>query len=300
MSIRHEYNLEKLAGEVEEEVQYIYRAIEKRALINHAKVLKAFNRARVSDFHLKGTTGYGYGDCGREVLENIYADIFRAEKALVWGRLCQALCHCPVSFRDPASRGRTPVRTGEPYDTLGEMIGLRGHAYGSLRELGIIYRQVEPVAQGIDYSAVRQALSEKTRMVMLQRSRGYGNGPSLGITAMRSVIKYIRQLKPDTVIFVDNCYGEFVEEEEPIEAGADLVAGSLIKNPGAACSNRRLCGRSFQIRRDGCQQVERTAWALKSGLQRNIKDSFPGLYLAPHTVAEALKGAVLRQGYSKN
>ena len=201
MSIRHEYNLEKLAGEVEEEVQYIYRAIEKRALINHAKVLKAFNRARVSDFHLKGTTGYGYGDCGREVLENIYADIFRAEKALVRGQIVSgthAIALCLFGILRPGDELLSVQ--GEPYDTLGEMIGLRGHAYGSLRELGIIYRQVEPVAQGIDYSAVRQALSEKTRMVMLQRSRGYGNGPSLGITAMRSVIKYIRQLKPDTVI----------------------------------------------------------------------------------------------------
>lgn len=295
MSKRHGYDLAELAGEVEEEVQYIYRAIEKRALINHAKVLKAFNSARASDFHLKGTTGYGYGDCGREVLEKIYADIFRAEKALVRGQIVSgthAIALCLFGILRPGDELLSVQ--GEPYDTLGEMIGLRGHAYGSLREFGIIYRQVEPTAQGIDYPAVRQALSEKTKMVMLQRSRGYGNGPSLGITALRSVIKYIRQLKPDTVIFVDNCYGEFVEEEEPIEAGANLVAGSLIKNPGGglAPTGGYVAGHSKYV------EMAANRWSAP-GLGAEIGPSaeyqrllFQGLYLAPHTVAEALKGAV--------
>ena len=295
MSKRYGYSLEELAWEVEEEVQHIYRAIEKRALINHAKVLKAFNSARVSDFHLKGTTGYGYGDCGREVLEKIYADIFRAEKALVRGQIVSgthAIALCLFGILRPGDE--LLFVQGEPYDTLGEMIGLRGQAYGSLREFGIIYRQVNPTPQGIDYPAIRQALNEKTRMVLLQRSRGYGKGLSLGINGMRSVIKYIRQLKPDTVIFVDNCYGEFVEEEEPIEAGADLVAGSLIKNPGGglAPTGGYVAGQAKYV------EMAANRWSAP-GLGAEIGPSaeyqrllFQGLYLAPHTVAEALKGAV--------
>jgi len=295
MSKRYGYSLEELAWEVEEEGQHIYGAIEKRAHINHSKVLQAFNSARVSDFHLKGTTGYGYGDCGREVLEKIYADIFRAEKALVRGQIVSgthAIALCLFGILRPGDE--LLFVQGEPYDTLGEMIGLRGQAYGSLREFGIIYRQVNPTPQGIDYPAIRQALNEKTRMVLLQRSRGYGKGLSLGINGMRSVIKYIRQLKPDTVIFVDNCYGEFVEEEEPIEAGADLVAGSLIKNPGGglAPTGGYVAGQAKYV------EMAANRWSAP-GLGAEIGPSaeyqrllFQGLYLAPHTVAEALKGAV--------
>ena len=295
MSERHKDNLEKLSQEVEEEVQYVYRCIENRALKSHAKVLKAFNMARVSDFHLKGSTGYGYGDCGREVLEEVYADVFRAEKALVRGQIVSgthAIALCLYGVLRPGDELLSVQ--GEPYDSLGEMIGLRGQAYGSLKDIGVVYRQVDPTDTGIDYSTVGQALNEKTRMVMLQRSRGYGRGPSLSIAALRSIIQYIRQRKPDTVIFVDNCYSEFVEEEEPIEAGADLIAGSLIKNPGGglAPTGGYVVGRS--------QYVEMAAnrWSAP-GIGAEVGPSgeyqrllFQGLYLAPHTVAEALKGAV--------
>lgn len=295
MSKINRYDLEEIAREVEEEVQYLYHDIEKRALANHARVLRAFNKARVSDFHLKGTTGYGYGDSGREVLENIYADVFRAEKALVRGQIVSgthAIALCLFGVLRPGDELLSVQ--GEPYDTLGEIIGLRNQACGSLKEMGVVYRQVEPRGEGIDYPAVGQSLNEKTRMVMLQRSRGYSQGPSLGIADLRSAITYIRQLKSDVVIFVDNCYGEFVEEEEPIEAGADLIAGSLIKNPGGglAPTGGYVAG--------GARFVEMAAnrWSAP-GLGGEIGPSaeyqrllFQGFYLAPHTVAEALKGAV--------
>ncbi len=289
-------NLENLSEEVEREVQAVYRSIEKKALKNHAKVLEAFQKARVSDFHLKGSTGYGYGDSGREVLEEVYADIFRAEAALVRGQIVtgtHAIALCLYGVLRPGDELLSVQ--GEPYDTLSEMIGIRGEAHGSLKELGIVYKQVELLEGGvIDFPAVEQALGERTKMVMLQRSRGYNWGPSLSIDKMREIITYIRQRYPNVVIFVDNCYGEFVEEEEPIEAGADLAAGSLIKNPGGglAPTGGYVVGRTKYV------EMASYRWSAP-GVGAEVGPSgeyqrllFQGLFLAPHIVAEALKGAV--------
>lgn len=289
-------NLDLLSEEVEQEVQPVYRSIEKKALKNHARVLEAFRRARVSDFHLKGSTGYGYGDRGREALEEVYADIFRAEAALVRGQIVSgthAIALCLYGVLRPGDELLSVQ--GEPYDTLGEMIGLRGKAYGSLREMGVVYKQVEPlIGGGIDYAGVGQALGDRTKMVMLQRSRGYNWGPSLGIGEMKDIIQYIRQRKHDVVIFVDNCYGEFVEEEEPIKAGADLAAGSLIKNPGGgvAPTGGYVVGGSKYV------EMASNRWSAP-GIGAEVGPSaeynrliFQGLFLAPHIVAEALKGAV--------
>ena len=293
---KKDINLELLAEEVEHEVQSVYRLIEERALKNHAKVLDAFRKARVSDYHLKGSTGYGYGDRGREALEEVYAGIFRAEAALVRGQIVSgthAIALCLYGILRPGDELLSIQ--GEPYDTLGEMIGIRGKAHGSLKEFGIVYKQVEPlIGGGIDYASVGQALNDRTKMVMLQRSRGYYWGPSLGMSETREIIQYIRQRKQDVVIFVDNCYGEFVEEEEPVEAGADLVAGSLIKNPGGgvAPTGGYVVG--------GAKYVEMASnrWSAP-GIGAEVGPSteiqrllFQGLFLAPHTVAEALKGGV--------
>lgn len=295
MSIEN-IDLEYIADEVEQEVQEFYRSIDRKALKNHAKVLKAFHRARVSDFHLKGSTGYGYGDRGREVLEKIYADIFRAEAALVRGQIVSgthAIALCLFGVLRPGDELLSVQ--GEPYDTLGEIIGIRGEAYGSLKELGVVYKQVElKNGESIDYNAVEQALSDRTKMVMLQRSKGYKWGPSLGIDEIRKLIQFIKHRKADVIVFVDNCYGEFVEEEEPIEAGADLVAGSLIKNPGGglAPTGGYVVGKSKYV------EMASSRWSApgiggevgaSAGYQRLF---FQGLFLAPHIVAEALKGAV--------
>lgn len=295
MSIEN-IDLEYIADEVEQEVQEFYRSIDRKALKNHAKVLEAFHRARVSDFHLKGSTGYGYGDRGREVLEKIYTDIFRAEAALVRGQIVSgthAIALCLFGVLRPGDELLSVQ--GEPYDTLGEIIGIRGEAYGSLKELGVVYKQVElKNGESIDYNAVEQALSDRTKMVMLQRSRGYKWGPSLGIDEIRELIQFIKHRKTGVVVFVDNCYGEFVEEEEPIEAGADLVAGSLIKNPGGglAPTGGYVVGKSKYV------EMASSRWSApgiggevgaSAGYQRLL---FQGLFLAPHIVAEALKGAV--------
>lgn len=289
-------NLETLAGEVERKVEPVYRLIDEQALVNHAKVLAAFRRARVSDFHLKGSTGYGYGDSGRDTLEKIYAEIFRAEKALVRGQIVSgthAIALCLYGVLRPGDELLSVQ--GDPYDTLGEMIGIRGESHGSLKELGVTYKQVDLTGGGeLDFPSVGQALGPKTRMVLLQRSAGYRWGKSLGIDKMREAIQFIKKRKPDTVIFVDNCYGEFVELEEPIEAGADLVAGSLIKNPGGglAPTGGYVAGKEKYVEMAG------NRWSAP-GIGAEVGPAgdfqrllFQGLFLAPHVVSEALKGAV--------
>lgn len=289
-------NLEALAKEIEGEIEPEYRLIDERALANHAKVLAAFHHAKVSDYHLKSSTGYGYGDSGRETLEKIYAEVFRAEKALVRGQIVSgthAIALCLYGVLRPGDELLSVQ--GEPYDTLGEMIGLRGEAQGSLKDLGVVYKQIDYTGGGeIDFVGVGQALSPKTRMVMLQRSAGYRWGSSLEIDKIKETIKFIKSRKPDTVIFVDNCYGEFVELEEPVEAGADLVAGSLIKNPGGglAPTGGYVAGKEEYV------EMAANRWSAP-GIGAEVGPSgefqrllYQGLFLAPHVVSEALKGAV--------
>lgn len=289
-------NLETLAKEVERKVEPLYRLIDERALSNHAKVLAAFRKARVSDFHLKGSTGYGYGDSGRETLENIYADVFRAEKALVRGQIVSGTHAIALCLYGVLRAGDELLSVqGEPYDTLGEMIGIRDGAQGSLKDLGVVYKQVELTSGGdLDFSAVGQAISPRTKMVMLQRSAGYRWGAALGIDKIREAVDFIKDRKQDTVVFVDNCYGEFVELEEPLEAGADLVAGSLIKNPGGglAPTGGYVAGKEKYV------EMAANRWSAP-GIGAEVGPSgdiqrllYQGLFLAPHVVSEALKGAV--------
>jgi len=289
-------DLEFLAEEVEEEVQAFYKAIDKIALANHNKVLEAFKASRVSDYHLKGSTGYGYGDAGRETLEHIYARVFHAEKALVRSQIVSgthAIALCLYGVLRPGDE--LLAVQGQPYDTLSTMIGIKEKESGSLKDLLVSYKQVEPTSDGgIDYDRVGQAISEKTKMILLQRSRGYGNGKPLSIKEMKRIIEYIRQRKPDVVIFVDNCYGEFVEEEEPIEAGADLAAGSLIKNPGGGIAPTG----GYVVGREKYVNMAANRWSAP-GIGADVGPStdsqrllFQGLYLAPHSVAEAIKGSV--------
>jgi len=289
-------DLEKLSIKVDHEVQPVYRLIEDMALKNHAKVLESFRRVRVSEFHLKGSTGYGYGDQGRAALEEVYAAVFRAEASLVRSQFVSgthAIAACLYGVLRPGDELLSVQ--GEPYDTLGEMIGIRGESSGSLREFGVIYKQVEPLpGGGINYPAIEKALSDKTKMVMLQRSRGYNWGPSLGIGELKKLIGFIKQRKPDVVVFVDNCYGEFVENEEPVEAGADLAAGSLIKNPGGGIAPTG----GYVVGRQKYVDAAANRWSAP-GIGAEVGPTpefqrllFQGLFLAPHIVAEALKGAV--------
>ncbi|MFZ5633760.1 MAG: aminotransferase class I/II-fold pyridoxal phosphate-dependent enzyme [Bacillota bacterium] len=281
---------------MEEEAGEISREIEKSSYANHKKVLEEFIRARVGDYHLKGSTGYGYNDAAREKLEEVYAGVFRSQSALVRGQIISGTHAIALCFFGVLRPGDELLSVqGEPYDTLVEMIGFRGEEPGSLKELGVGYRQVDLRPDGtLDLGGIREAISGRTKMVYIQRSRGYSLGPSLNLKEIAGLVKFLRECKRDIIIFVDNCYGEFVEKQEPIEVGADLVAGSLIKNPGGglAPSGGYVVGKRDLVEMAAGRW---TAPGVGSGIgpaPDYIRLLYQGLYLAPRCVAEALHGAV--------
>ena len=272
-----------------------FQAIDETAEYNQLKVLKAMQKNQVSEACLLGTTGYGYNDLGRDTLEAVYADIFHTEDALVRPQITcgtHALALALMSNLRPGDELLSPV--GKPYDTLEEVIGIRP-SKGSLAEYGVTYRQVDLLPDGeFDYENIRQAVNERTRLVTIQRSKGYQTRPTLSVARIGELISFIRQIKPDVICMVDNCYGEFVETMEPSDVGADMVVGSLIKNPGGGLAP---IGGYIAGRRD-C--VENAAYRLTSpGLGKEVGASlgiltqfYQGLFLAPTVTAGALKGAI--------
>lgn len=279
--------LEKLTGRFAE--------IDRIAEYNQMKVIKAMQENKVSEACLLGTTGYGYGDLGRDTLEAVYAGIFHTEDALVRPQITcgtHALALALMSNLRPGDELLSPV--GKPYDTLEEVIGIRP-AKGSLKEYGVTYRQVDLLPDGqFDYEAIRKAVNERTRLVTIQRSKGYQTRPTLSVKRIGELISFIKGIKPDVICMVDNCYGEFVETVEPGDAGADMVVGSLIKNPGGGLAP---IGGYIAGKRE-C--VENAAYRLTSpGLGKEVgaslgvlKDFYQGIFLAPAVTASALKGAV--------
>ena len=220
-------------GEILENLKERFQKIDEIAEYNQLKVIHAMQECRVSEACLLGTTGYGYNDLGRDTLEKVYAKVFHTEDALVRPQITcgtHALALALMSNLRPLDELLSPV--GKPYDTLEEVIGIR-ESKGSLKEYGITYRQVDLLDDGsFDYEAIRSAVNEKTKLVTIQRSKGYQTRPTLSVTAIGELISFIKQIKPDIICMVDNCYGEFVETIEPSDMGADMVVGSLIKNPG--------------------------------------------------------------------
>ncbi len=277
-----------------------FEKIDEMAEFNQMKVLHAMQQKQVSEACLLGTTGYGYNDLGRDTLEEVYADIFKAEDALVRPQITcgtHALALALMSNLRPGDELLSPV--GKPYDTLEEVIGIRdkgnGHSSGSLKEYGVTYRQVDLKENGdFDFEGIRAAINEKTHMVTIQRSKGYQTRPTLSVERIEELIRFIRGVKADVVIMVDNCYGEFVQEREPVEAGADLAVGSLIKNPGGG-----LCpSGGYIVGKKEC--VENAAYRLTSpGLGKEVGASlgilpafYQGLFMAPIITASALKTAI--------
>lgn len=286
----------ELAVQAEKDAAQVFERIDGIKMLNQLKVIKAMQDNKLSDSHFNGTTGYGYDDRGREVLDSIYANVFRAEDALVRHQIVsgtQALALCLFGNLRPGDE--LVAVTGKPYDTLEEVIGIRGENCGSLKEFGVTYRQVDLMTDGKpDLGKIRATVTQKTKMTMIQRSRGYSWRDALCIANIKSVIEVIKSISRDIIVMVDNCYGEFVEESEPIEVGADLIAGSLIKNPGGglALTGGYIAGKQ--------KLVEQAAYRLTSpGLGKEVGASlgnnrlmFQGLFMAPHVVAESLKGAV--------
>lgn len=272
-----------------------FAAIDETAEYNQLKVIRAMQKARVSEACLLGTTGYGYNDIGRDTLEEVYANLFRAEDALVRPQITcgtHALALALMSNLRPGDELLSPV--GKPYDTLEEVIGIR-ESKGSLKEYGISYSQVDLLPDGsFDYDGIRAAIHEKTKLVTIQHSKGYEPRKTLSVERIGELISFIKSCKPDVLCMVDNCYGEFVERIEPVEVGADMVVGSLIKNPGGGLAP--IGG--YIVGKKEC--VENAAYRLTSpGLGKEVGASlgvlpafYQGLFLAPTVTASALKGAV--------
>ncbi len=276
-----------------------FRHIDQVAEFNQAKVIAAMQKNRVNATHFNLSTGYGYDDEGRDNLERVYADCFGAEAALVRPQITcgtHALALALGANLLPGDELLSPV--GGPYDTLEEVIGIRPSPC-SLKEYGVSYRQVDLLPDGgFDYDGIRAAINEKTRLITIQRSKGYATRPSYSVEEIGKLIAFCKECKPDVLCMVDNCYGEFVETREPTNVGADMVVGSLIKNLGGglAPTGGYICGRK------SC--IERCAYRLSApGLGREVGANlglltsfYQGLFLAPTVVSSAVRGAVFAAG----
>lgn len=269
--------------------------IDENAEYNQLKVIRAMQTAGVSEACLLGTTGYGYNDLGRDTLEKVYAAVFQTEDALVRPQITcgtHALALALMSNLRPGDELLSPV--GKPYDTLEEVIGIRP-SRGSLAEYGITYRQVDLLPDGgFDYEGIREAVNERTKLVTIQRSKGYQTRPTLSVSSIGELIAFIKQIKPDVLAMVDNCYGEFVETMEPSEVGADMVVGSLIKNPGGGLApiGGYIAGKSECVENAACRLTS-PGLAKEVGASLGILSAFyQGFFLAPVVTAAALKGAI--------
>lgn len=272
-----------------------FNEIDKVTEYNQLKVLKAMQDCRVSEACLLGTTGYGYNDIGRDTLEEVFAHVFHTEAALVRPQITcgtHALALALMSNLRPGDELLSPV--GKPYDTLEEVIGIR-ESKGSLAEYGISYKQVDLLENGdFDFDNIKKAISEKTKLVTIQRSKGYQTRKTLSVERIGELISFIKNIKPDIICMVDNCYGEFVETIEPSDVGADMIVGSLIKNPGGGLApiGGYIAGKK--------ECIENAAYRLTSpGLGKEVgaslgilKDLYQGFFLAPSVTSSALKGAI--------
>jgi cystathionine beta-lyase family protein involved in aluminum resistance len=287
----------ELIRDTEQDLHEIFLQMEDIAYNNQVKVLNAFRRHRIREVHFQSSSGYGYGDIGRDTLEELYADVFSAPSALVRSQIVSgthAISSCLFGLLKPGDQLISAV--GAPYDTLKRIIGHEQFQPGSLAERGIKYKEI-PLTheQKVDLKALGDSISKQTRMVLIQRSRGYSLRPAVDLETIEQMVATIRSRNSDTIIMVDNCYGEFVNTTEPTDYGIDLMAGSLIKNPGGGLA---VSGGYIVGKHDLVEQIADylTAPGLGKELGASLGQNrllYQGLFLAPHTVLQALKGAVL-------
>ncbi len=280
---------------VEQSLKDRFEAIDGVAEYNQMKVIKGMQDNRVSDIHFAATTGYGYNDLGRDTLEDVYASVFHGESALVRPQLMSGTHALSVALSGnlrPGDELLSPV--GKPYDTLEEVIGIRD-SVGSLKEYGVTYRQADLLPDGsFDFEAIRRAINDRTKLVTIQRSKGYATRPTLSVGRIGELISFVKSIKPDVICMVDNCYGEFVETIEPTDVGADMIVGSLIKNPGGGLAP--IGG--YIVGKKEC--IDRASYRLSApGLGKEVGASlglnqqlYQGLFLSPVVVSGALKGAI--------
>lgn len=294
-SLHIEKKVMEYCNDIEDSLAERFLQIDKTAEFNQMKVIKAMQENKLSDIHFAATTGYGYNDLGRDTLEAVYAHIFHTEAALVRPQITCGTHALTVALSGnlrPGDEILSPA--GKPYDTLEGVIGITP-SKGSLKEYGISYRQVDLLPDGeFDFERIKEAINKNTRLAAIQRSKGYDTRPTLSVKRIGQLISFIKKINPDIICMVDNCYGEFVELQEPCDAGADLCVGSLIKNPGGGLApiGGYIVGKE--------EYVENAAYRLTSpGLGREVgatlglnQQLFQGLFLAPLVVSGALKGAI--------
>ena len=285
----------EIAERAELKAKSLYEHAEKICEYNSLKVLKAFSDNGVSEAHLGTTTGYGYDDLGRDTLDKIYAQVFGGEDALVRHNIVNGTAAISTCLYGILRPGDTLVAaTGKPYDTLEEVIGIRSGSSGSLKDFGVNYRQVDMVDSKVDFESLKNALDSSVKAVLIQRSKGYDWRDTYSVDGIGEIISFIKSINKDIICIVDNCYGEFVEEKEPCDVGADLIVGSLIKNPGGglAMSGGYIVGTKDAIDKVSyrltCPGIGRECGASLG----NNRSMYQGFFMAPHVVCNAVKAGI--------
>lgn len=287
-------NSYSLLKEAEQALFTIFSGIDSKVKKNLQRVLKSFQDHRVGTHHFSGMTGYGHSDLGREVLDQVFADVMGAEAAAVRVQFVSGTHAIACALYGVLRPGDEMLAVaGAPYDTLEEVIGLRGRNQGSLADFGIQYRELSLAEDGsIDWEALSQAIKPVTRLVLIQRSCGYSWRSSLAIADIEKIVHLVKAQNPDTICFVDNCYGEFIEDREPTAVGADLMAGSLIKNPGGTIvtAGGYVAGRADLVEMATCRLTAPGIGSSGGATFDQNRLLFQGLFLAPQMVGEAMKG----------
>lgn len=289
-------DLLQAAEAAEVEIESAVKELDRIVDHNQWKVIQAFQRQQVSDFHFAGSTGYAYNDRGREVLDLVYAAVFGAEAALVRPHFASGTHTISTALFGVLRPGDELLYiTGRPYDTLHKVIGKPGDGTGSLADFGISYKETALTAEGkIDWDEVALAINDKTKVIGIQRSRGYDWRSSFTVGEIGEMVSKVKSMKPDVIVFVDNCYGEFTEKMEPPQVGADLIAGSLIKNPGGGIAETGgyICGRRDLVELSAYRLTAPGIGGEVGAMLGTTRGLYQGLFMAPHTVGQAVKGSI--------
>lgn len=294
--MNNEEKISNIMNEAEDALQPYFKKNKDIAYINFKKVMAAFTEHSVTESDFSGTTGYGYDDIGRDKLEEIYRDVFKAEDALVRTQIISGTHAISLVLLSLLKHGDELLYiTGQPYDTLEKVIGNSEEDIGSLKEMGVSFNTVDLKDNQFDTEAILNSINEQTKIIGIQRSRGYSSRKSMNISEIEEIITTIKEKYPNIIVFVDNCYGEFAETREPLEAGADIMAGSLIKNPGGGIAKMGgyVAGKEKLIERVSYRLTVPGVGKEMGASLNALTDMYQGFFMAPHTVMESINGALL-------